>query len=70
MRKRWEPSYADECILAGFPIEDLAITKAFQVLDRVDSENPRAIAERLESLPSARRPSPTRCLPTNCGHMI
>ncbi len=38
--------------LAGFPIEDLAVTTAFEVLDRLDSESRRAMAERLDSLPA------------------
>jgi hypothetical protein len=38
--------------LAGFPIEDLAATKAFEVLDCLDPETCRAFAERLDSLPS------------------
>jgi hypothetical protein len=38
--------------LAGFPIEDLAVKKAFEVLDRLPSETRRTFAERLGSLPA------------------
>jgi hypothetical protein len=38
--------------LAGFPIEDLAVKKAFEVLDRLDSKTRRTFAERLGCLPA------------------
>jgi hypothetical protein len=38
--------------LASFPIEDLAVTKAIEVLGRLDSETRRAFAERLGLLPA------------------
>ena len=37
--------------LAGFPIADLGVTKAFEVLGRIDSETRQAFARRLEDLP-------------------
>lgn len=37
--------------LASFPIEDLAATRAFEVLDRLDPETRRSFAERLDALP-------------------
>jgi hypothetical protein len=40
--------------LAGFPIEDLAVTKVFEILDRLEFENRRAFAVRLDSLPAFR----------------
>ena len=38
--------------LAGFPIADLGVTKAFEVFGRLDSETRHALAERLDSLPA------------------
>jgi hypothetical protein len=38
--------------MAGFPLEDLAITKAFDVLGRLNSESRRALAQALDSLPA------------------
>jgi hypothetical protein len=38
--------------LAGFPIEDLAVTRAFEILGRLDHETRLAFAQRLESLPA------------------
>src|SRR5262249_38082898 len=37
--------------LAAFPIEDLAVTKAFEVLPRLDGETCRGLAARLDALP-------------------
>ena len=38
--------------LSSFPIEDLAVTKAFEVLGGLDSDTRRAFVERLGSLPA------------------
>jgi hypothetical protein len=37
--------------LAGFPIEDLAVTEAFALFDRLDRDACRALAARLDALP-------------------
>jgi len=38
--------------LAGFPIEDLGVTKALEILNRADAETRRGFAARLDSLPA------------------